>query len=332
MKDIVDSIVTFLREVEFYIILLTLGFFLVLISFFNIGYVNGKWSVIANQFSLLPFISGCLLIILALAVFFLENDTLAVLKTNTSRTKGDLPKNVVCKVSYKDTSINVIYGEIQNFGDDKEDNRYAVVLPANEFFDDDCIYDSKSALGAYITSKFRREDPVTGKVVDQIPKVQELIKEQLQTLPYQEVEKDEGFFQKSYGTGTCLYLERPLSIPTRLLIVAVTQKRSGESIKAAIPFIFAAVDEIRKLVIKHRISRIYIPILGAGHGGLGKEAAFFVLLLALLEVLLGSSGATSFLESVNVIVYRGKKPDKALPPQLLKRNAKIAVNMFNTHR
>ncbi|MEA5449140.1 macro domain-containing protein [Leptolyngbya sp. CCNP1308] len=324
MKDLIDPIVTFLKEVEFHVLLLTLGFFLLVISLFNVGYVNAKWTI-STQFSLLPFVSGCLFVFFALAVFLLESDSLAVFKTATNRQK-DLPRNIICTVVYKDTNINVIYGEIQNFGDDIRDNRYAVVLPTNDSFSHECFYDTKSALGAYMNAKFRREDPVTGQVNDQIPTIQEKVENYLQEFPSQEIE---GSLQKRYSIGTCLYLEKPLSIPCRLLIVAVAQS-VGESFRATIPFIFIAIDEIRKVVLKHRISRLYIPLLGAGHGGLEKkEAAFFVLLLAILDVLLGSSGAASYLESVNIVIYKGKKSSNILSPVLLKRNARIAVNMFN---
>jgi len=66
-------------------------------------------------------------------------------ETDTRRVHG-IP-NGYC-VNLGRMTIRVIFGQIQEF--DYADEACMVALPANEFFDDDCINDSCSALGAFM--------------------------------------------------------------------------------------------------------------------------------------------------------------------------------------
>lgn len=69
-----------------------------------------------------------------------------------------------------DQIIDVVVGEIQEISVDTSHG--AVVLPANTSFDDECIRDKRSALGAVFQKHFPNS----------IEQVQQLIKEKLQKL------------------------------------------------------------------------------------------------------------------------------------------------------
>ena len=90
--------------------------------------------------------------------------------------------------------INVIIGAIQ--GVVPGTPHAAVVLPANTCFDDECIYDPRSALGAY----FQRYFP------HNIDRIQSLIQENVKKL------KEKGIAQSNgeFTPGTTIFLAKPL--------------------------------------------------------------------------------------------------------------------------
>ncbi len=60
--------------------------------------------------------------------------------------------------------LNVLLGRIESI--ECSDNDCMIALPANEFFDDECITDVRSALGAYMQHHFK----------DNIPKIEAVVK------------------------------------------------------------------------------------------------------------------------------------------------------------
>ena len=64
-------------------------------------------------------------------------------------------------------------------------------------------------------------------------------------------------------------------------------------------------------MIDHRLTDLYIPLMGSGYGGLLKESALLYTIMAIWEILCGPSGHN--LHSVNIIVFQ--KDDKT-PPEL----------------
>ena len=85
--------------------------------------------------------------------------------------------------------LNVLFGKIETI--DCPRDECLIALPANEFFDDECINDNRSALGAYMKYHFEQN----------IPKIKSLVKKLLQNEPYEEVEKEPGTLVPSYGVG-----------------------------------------------------------------------------------------------------------------------------------
>jgi hypothetical protein len=74
-----------------------------------------------------------------------------------------------------------------------------VALPANEYFDDECISDLNSSLGAFIQHHFK------DRVDDLIQEVQN----KLIDVPSQRVPRAERRIGESYGIGEVVFLNIP---------------------------------------------------------------------------------------------------------------------------
>lgn len=198
--------------------------------------------------------------------------------------------------------IKVSLGKIQDF--DCTSNDCLVALPANEYFDDECIHDSRSALGAFMQHHFNTS----------ISDIQALVKDALENEACEEVNKKPTETGISYGVGKSLFLNNPLSSNLRIAMVAVTTQRAGEGLRADASYIFKAAKSLQQLMVNNRLATLYIPILGSGHGGLKQEISLVCMLIAFGE-LHKSSGHN--LKEVNIIVYRH---DSESPPSIPEKN------------
>jgi O-acetyl-ADP-ribose deacetylase (regulator of RNase III) len=191
------------------------------------------------------------------------------------------------------TQIEVSRGLIQDAASDDETG---IVLPANEFFDDDCVNDPNSALGAFVQHFFE----------GQVPAFQQLVAHALAGRPTTRVQKRSGVTAESYGVGECVVLDRPLGKPLRMLLVAVTTDRHPQGLQSDM---HCVVDGVRKVLVEahqHRIWRLAMPLMGAGHGGLTPELSLSTMLLALADAIhVGVRGPAS----VTILVY----PDPKTP-------------------
>ena len=161
-------------------------------------------------------------------------------------------------------SLELVTGAIQEACPDK--NHGAVVLPANTTFDDECINDLNSALGAYFQTHLK----------SRIPEVQALIREHLDTIDVV-VEPSSG----AYPAGTAVYLDRPLATAHRVIIAAVTEKVPAAGIRADTLSLIASLKGIMRLASDKRISELWMPVLGTGHGGLDFSVALAMIVVQL---------------------------------------------------
>jgi len=225
-----------------------------------------------------------------------------------------LDNGITAKLS--NTNINIRFGMLEKLAEASEDS--LVVLPANEFFDDECINDKKSALGSYINHRF----------TNQTKEVKDAIANGLSGRAYNEVEKEAGVLQKSYGVGVGVYVKKLLSSTQPLLFVSVTTKRSGEGLRADMSYIFEAIKEIERIVVDHRIDSLYVPVLGSGHGGLRKEVSLFGILLAICDLVTKPGG--HHISDFNIVVYQRNNSDKpSISKAVSKRLLRIATGMYS---
>lgn len=176
-----------------------------------------------------------------------------------------------------------------------------IALPANEFFDDECVKDTRSALGAFVNHHF----------ANKLSAFKGLVARERRRLSATVVEREAGEYQVSYGVGTALWLDAPLGSPFRLILSAVTRKRVGEGIKAEPAYLLSAVRSICRIMNDKRLTELHLPLFGAGHGDMDGDVALFCLVLAL--------AATPEIRHANIVVYRAAGKPPAVDPAVVRR-------------
>ena len=196
------------------------------------------------------------------------------------------------------TQVSVSYGDLRTC--DATAPGSVVVLPANEFFDDDCVNDTRSSLGAYIQHAF----PGRGR------DIQELIAHKLVGVPFERVERRTGEMHRSYGVARCVYLENPLGSGRRILFTSITTQRPGVGLRSEARYLFAALKSICREMNDHRLTDLDLPLMGSGHGGIEPELALLYLLLSCKAVIDDPQGSGAHLRSMRVVMFH---PDDAAP-------------------
>jgi hypothetical protein len=157
----------------------------------------------------------------------------------------------------KSAPRNPIAGRIQ---DDPISDQTAVVLPCNEYFDDKCASDTRSALGAYVSSALlggsRTFEPCQDRVCKAIGSSSSTA-------------ENRSRLRFELWSGT----RPPYARSARLI---GTDWSIVESF-----FVFESACELVTCLADELLSHIVTPILGKGHGGMDSSTAFVILVLAL---------------------------------------------------
>ena len=174
-------------------------------------------------------------------------------------------------------SVHVEIGLIQDY--QSSDSQTVIALPANEYFDDECISDKKSSLGAFVQHYFG------GHVNDFVRQV----RAELLGIPTQRVPRAERRIGDSYGIGQAVFLNKLLP-DYRLILVSATTERTGIGLRAEPHFLYAAIEGIIEAMNEHRLNSLAMPVLGSGHGGMPFPIAVLFNLLALRSILTDDLG------------------------------------------
>jgi hypothetical protein len=183
--------------------------------------------------------------------------------------------------------VRVELGRIEDYA--KDDSQLAIALPANEYFDDECISDPKSALGAFVDHHF---DDVEGVVAD--------VRTALTDLPAERVMRTGDRADFSYGVGQTLRLKHH-SLGCHVVLVAATTERPGIGLRAEPHFLYAAVDGVVRVSNERRLASLVMPVFGSGHGGVPVPIALLFNLLAIKRAL--NSDAGRMLREITVVVF-----------------------------
>jgi hypothetical protein len=182
------------------------------------------------------------------------------------------------------SDLTLRFGRIEDCRCDEPGS--VIALPANEFFDDECVTDVRSALGSFVLHHFS----------DQLDAFNRLVANERQQLRPMLVERESNLYAESYGVGTSLWLDAPLGSRLKLILSAVTRKRVGEGLKSEPAYLFAAVRSISRIMNDKRLTDLHLPIFGAGHGDMDQRVALFCLALAL--------ATTPDIRQANLVVFR----------------------------
>ena len=170
------------------------------------------------------------------------------------------------------SEISIVAGRIEDY---PAGSKTAVALPCNEYFDDHCTADTRSALGVYIDRH----------CAEAAPTFTELVRQQCSTRfgsgTLQQKTKDENV--RSYGPGRTILVADPSKNAAAIALVSTTTQRAGQGLAARMSYVFDGVQELFELLADARINELVMPVLGAGHGGLDPQLALAGLSLALAE-------------------------------------------------
>jgi hypothetical protein len=132
------------------------------------------------------------------------------------------------------------------------------------------------------------------------------VKNALVNVPSEEVEKKPGEAASSYGVGRCVFLDRPLSSRLRIAMVSVTTQPADVGLRANAAYVFEAAGSLQRVMANNRLTRLRIPILGSGHGGLQGEVSLLCMLIAFGD-LHRKSGHN--LKELNIVVFKHSEND-----------------------
>jgi O-acetyl-ADP-ribose deacetylase (regulator of RNase III) len=191
-------------------------------------------------------------------------------------------------------TVHVEVGRIQDYGTDHLGG--VVALPANEYFDDECVADERSSLGAYVQHHYG--DDVEGFLRQ--------VRAALVGVPSQRVPRAERRIDDSYGIGQAIFPKGPTPAH-RVILVSATTERAGIGLRAEPHFLYAAIQGVIETMNTHRLTSLAMPVLGAGHGGMPVSVALLFNLLALRSLLGEDIGR--HIQEVRVVIYEGSRSD-----------------------
>jgi O-acetyl-ADP-ribose deacetylase (regulator of RNase III) len=184
--------------------------------------------------------------------------------------------------------VDIEIGRIQDYAVD--DARGVVALPANEYFDDECVTDRNSSLGAFVQHHF----------ADRLEEFLGEVQAETAGLPSQRVPRAERRIDDSYGIGQALYL-RAFAPEHQVILVSATTERASIGLRAEPHFLYAAIQGAVETMNEHRLNALTMPVLGSGHGGMPLAVALLFNLLALRSVLSEDTGR--HVRHVRIIVF-----------------------------
>jgi|SRR5882672_884854 len=197
--------------------------------------------------------------------------------------------------------IRVVNGRIEEY---RQEAGTAFVLPCNEYFDDRCVGDTRSALGAYANRIFEGQAAALNSVIKG-----ECRKKLGKGVEQQKTEDERS---ESFGAGKCLLIQRPLGSVVPIALVSTTTQRASEGLAARISYLFDGMRELFTRLADARINEVVMPILGSGHGQIDPPLAFVGLLLAIAEAAHYGQGGQR-LKRVTIVVF---KQNADTPPQV----------------
>jgi hypothetical protein len=207
--------------------------------------------------------------------------------TSDSRSTTTWPEKVSLQLERADVFIET--GRIQDY--QSADSRAVIALPANEYFDDDCISDPNSSLGAFVQHHFK----------DSVADLVQQVRAELIEIPSQRVPRAERRIDESYGIGETVFLNLPPDY--RLILVSATTERTGIGLRAEPHFLYAALEGIAETMNERRLNSLTIPVLGSGHGGMPLPIAILFNLLAVRSILVEDLGR--HMRRIRIVVFDG---------------------------
>ena len=197
--------------------------------------------------------------------------------------------------------INIVYGKLNDF--QEYDKKTLVILPANDKFDDECIEDPGSVLGSFVRSLY--------------PNGNEDFKNAIR----KELEKRNT---ESFKIGDWISIDIKSSTSEFNIGIVAATHMIGDDIIAYSENVMLAFKGIHKIMTIKRFSKVYMPLICSGHGGLTPELSLFCLLTSAIEQIRRNAG--NKLRDVNIVIYKKDNGDRDIPVKRMKQIVKFVLN------
>ena len=209
------------------------------------------------------------------------------------------------------SEISIVAGRIEDHPAGLET---VVALPCNEYFEDQCTNDTRTALGVYI----KRHCAETASAFS------DMVRDQCQTRfgagKTQQRTMDE--LSESHGPGRAILVSDPSRNAAAIALVSTTTQRAGQGLVARMSYVFDGVRELFELLADTRINEVMMPVLGAGHGGIDPPLALAGLVLALSEA--ARYGAR---KKITIVVFQRTKQDPPdVAPEYIRKALELVAN------
>jgi hypothetical protein len=264
----------------------TAGILFILLSMFSVQDITKLQVTFVSPVRFAPLITGVVFILLSLIWHVAPYLSIPLSWTALVNVKAT-PVGFQTTIAH--ASVEICFGKIQTLCDMRQKD--LVVLPANDLFDDDCIHDTRSALGSFVNHMFP----------NQVHEICAQTSEKLKNIPKTETGGTHRRFFK-YEIGTTVFFDQPLRKNLKMAFVASTSVIDGEGIRCDAPSIFNAIKGVHKLMNQYRIDAVVLPVIGSGHGGLRPPISLICMLIAFGETLRQPSGR--HIKRVRIVVYQ----------------------------
>lgn len=176
-------------------------------------------------------------------------------------------------------SVVIRTGRIENSKLAKDD---AVVLPINTALDDTCLADSRTSTGAFITNFFPH---AVSDIAEEIRSAFER----------------KGWVRGGHvDVGAVVFFPKFRGTKKNIIFSAVTNNSSG-IIHATPDGIIEAMTSVFKCAAEHRISALYMPVLGSGHGGVNNIVALLAMVYPAVDIFCRTEG--HMLRELSITVF-----------------------------
>lgn len=210
------------------------------------------------------------------------------------------------------SEISIVTGRIEDYLIGPE---AVVALPCNEYFEDHCTSDTRTALGVYIN----QHCPGTASAFSDLV-TQQCLKRFGAGKQQQKTMDESG---ESHGPGRAILVPDPSKNAAAIALISTTTQRAGQGLCARMSYVFDGVGELFGLLADKRINEVVMPVLGAGHGGIDPPLALAGLVLALAEA--ARYGADrQRRKKITIVVFQRTKHD---PPDVAPDGIRKALEL-----
>lgn len=254
-----------------------------------------------NSTNLILLIIGIMLILFGLILHLIESSAFHFGKKNFRFKKVKTDKYSI-KVE-NNHIVNIIYGTIIDFQEYDKDS--LVILPANDKFDDKCVDDRKSVLGAFVNSLYPNDNNTfKDKIKAEVTKRGKELFEIGEWIYLHALDET-----KQFNAG----------------IIAVTHLTEEDTIVANPENIMLAFNGIFKMMEQKRPHKVFIPLIGSGHGGLSPQSSLLYLLVSTIQNMKKVNG--NKMKEANIIIYK-KDNHRDIEVREMKKIVNFVLNLL----